>query len=249
MPGGCGHLHPETTVWLGAPIPGAGGLCRICEGRVGQAIAQMPRDVVQLSVLIGAGGGADQGGKIRSTPTPPIPIRVGIEALRAQIDHELQCWVEPVAESLGVEWDTARARRSRLAPRVQRAAAFLSGAVPALLALPAQEHSAWLDGEPLLDADGCQDTVCRDGVDGALGLLELHRRVFAVSGWSRLVHRLMAPCPWCSQRMVTQENGSDEKRCQSEVCRGRLVPERSADWLAAVVEHETRRQRSGKAAA
>jgi hypothetical protein len=242
--GGCGHLHKERIETLGARIAAPEGLCAVCAGRVEQDIAHLPGDVAELTVLLAAtGSGGGNGGKVRSTPTPPVPIRVGIEAVRAEIDHELQCWAEPVAEALGIDWDTNAQQHSRLGVRVQKAARLLASAVPTLLALPAQEHMAWDDGEPVWDDDGWHDTVTRDGISGALHLMELHRRVFSVAGRTRLVHRLTGPCPWCSQRTLTRENGADVVRCESDQCRGRAVPERYYDWLAAVVTAEEKRQR------
>lgn len=244
--GGCGHLHPETTTWVGTRIAAPHGVCHICASHIGHAIGHLPLDVAELTVLMAATGAA-AGDKVRSTPTPPIPIRVGVEALRAEIDHEVQCWVEPVAERLGIVWDTGGAHRSRLGHRVQHGARLLSRAVPTLLGLPVQEHPAWSDGEPVFDSDGCQDTVCRDGIAGALYLVELHRRVFVSAGRSRLVHRLGAPCCWCGQRTLTRENGASVVRCESVVCRGRAVPERHYDWLVAVVAAEEKRQRKAAA--
>lgn len=246
LDGGCGHQHIEPAdkhEWFGAQILHPEGLCEMCAAHVGQAISHLPLDVAELTVLMAATGSAGDGAKVRSTRTPPVPIRVGIEALRAEIDHELQCWAEPVAEALGIDWDTTAQQQSRLGHRVQKAARLLAAAVPALLALPAQEHMAWADGEPVWDDDGWHDTVHRDGITGALHLVELHRRVYSVAGRTRLVHRLTGPCPWCSQRTLTRENGADVVRCESEQCRGRAVPERYYDWLAAVVAAEERRQR------
>lgn len=244
IPGGCGHLHEETTTWRGAQIAAADGLCRLCRGRVAQAIAHLPLDVAELTVLMASGSGGEQGAKVRGTPTPPIPIRVGIEALRADIDHELQCWAEPVAEALGAAWDTDAAHHSRIGHRVQRAAKLLDGAVDTLLALPAMEHMAWADGLPVLDAAGERDTVWRDGIDGAIALTELHRRAFVVAGRTRLVHRLGSPCPWCGRRTLTRENGASEVLCESDYCRGRIVPESAYDWLAAVCAAENKRQKA-----
>lgn len=267
VPGGCGHLHAEKDGWLGAQILTRDGLCRICTDHVSQAIRHLPLDVAELTVLMAANGASSNTGKIRSTPTPPIPIRVGIEALRAEIDDELQCWAEPVAERLGIDWDTDARHHSRLGHRVQAAARLLAAAVPTLLVLGAQEQPAWTaDGRPALSVDLESDpgpaawailerdmtwpyrpiraTSVRSGIDGALHLMELHRQVFAAAGRTKLVHRLTGPCPWCGQRTLTRENGASQVVCESGRCRGREVPERYYDWLAAVVAAEEKRQKA-----
>lgn len=237
------HQQTTTITTVGAPIPTTAGLCPLCTGHTAQAIAHLPLDVAELTVLMAAGGHTATE-KVRSTPDPTTPIRVGVEAVRHTIDTELQAWAEPVAEQLGIDWDTHHAHHSRIGHRVQRAARLLAAAVPTLLRLGPLEHLTWVGGEPARDADGCHDVQVRDGIDGALHLMELHRRVFAVAGRTRLVHRLGAPCPWCGQRTLTRENGADAVRCGSGRCRGRSVPEQCYDWLAAVVAAEEKRQKA-----
>jgi hypothetical protein len=268
--GGCGHLHTDTPddvdtqrrcargtrcadrsperdpngkptgAMLAAPITTDRGLCTGCVRDVTHALGHLTGDVVELTMLLGRVGMSAEV-VVSSSPDLQIPIRVNVEALRAQIDSELQAWAEPVAEQLGIEWDTTAVHRTRMGPRVQRAAHLLTRSVDTLLALPPQEHPAWVDGEPAWDIElDCQDTVIRDGVDAGITLIDLHRLAYAALGRTKLVHRLPAPCPWCDRVSLVRHNGSDHVEC--EHCH-RKIDQRHYDWLVAVVLREQERLR------
>lgn len=260
--GGCGHLHADhrcgndvrcklrtpvrdddgtpTGAWLAGPITTARGLCDRCTADVEHAINHLTGDVVELTMLIGRTGvGGDV--IVSASRELQIPIRVNLAALRTEIDDELQNWAEPVAEKLGVEWDTTTMHRTRMAPRVQRATHLLSRAVSTLLGLGATEHPAWRNGEPVWDHTlDCQDTHFRDGVDGALHLVELHRLAYVAVGRSEYVVRLPQPCPWCNWKALVRRNGHDHVECEN--CH-RHVRRELLDWLAAyLVEAERERE-------
>jgi len=249
--GGCGHLHVDhrcakaerckgrtpvrqddgtpTGEWLAAQIGTARGLCERCVADVEHAINHLTGDVVELTMLIGRTG---FGGEVTVSASPElqIPIRVNLDALRSAIDNELQAWAEPVAEKLNVPWDTTAMYRTRMAPRVQRAAHLLSRAVDTLLDLPDTEHSAWHNGEPVWDFElDCQDVRVRDGIDGALHLVELHRLAYIAVGRGEYVVRLPQPCLWCNWRSLVRRNGEDQVVC--EHCH-KTVRRELLDWLA-----------------
>jgi hypothetical protein len=239
----------HTGTWLPRRIDVERGLCDTCTRTVEHALHHLTGDVVELSMLIGRSGTLTET-IVTSTRDLPIPISVTLEALRAEIDTELQAWAEPVAEQLNVEWDTAAMGHTRMAVRVQRAAQLLANAVDTLLALDPQEHPAWEHGEPVRAPeflpDHVQDTVIRDGVDGALALLHLHRLAYSAAGRTELVHRLPTPCPWCDFRALVRHNGSSEVTCEN--CR-RHIEERHYSWFVSVlVELETRRQQEAMSA-
>lgn len=232
-----------TGYFLPGLITAARGLCERCTSDVTHALNHLTGDVVELTMLVGRFG---SGGDIIVTATPElkIPIQVHLEALRAEIDSELQAWAEPVAEALGIEWDTASMSRTRMAPRVQRAAHLLTRAVDTFLALPEVEHPAWENGEPVWDHElGCQDTTVRDGIDGGLHFIELHRRAYAALGRSNPVYRLPTPCPWCDYKSLVRENGGSDVHC--EHCH-KIIPERHYSWFVSVlVDERQRAQREG----
>ena len=263
--GGCGHLHAEDrrcvsgpacvkreranpddgTRWLGALLVQPEGMCPACITSVGHTIGYLPYDVGELTALIAADGVS--GGEIVSSSRElPVPIRLGVEALRAEIDFELQYWAEIVAAETDAEWDSAKIARYRQQDRVQRAADFLSLRVDTLVKIVPQERCAWtMDGEPMRDDAGDREVIELSGLDGALRMLELHRRVYSVAGRTKLVHRLTPACPWCDQRTLVRHNGSDVVECES--C-DKKIDEKHFRWFVAVlVREEARRQKEAAA--
>lgn len=210
----------HTGTWLPRRINVERGVCDYCTHQVQHALSQLTGHVVQLTAQLGQRGGAAET-LVTSTRDLPVPISLTFDALRTEIDEELQAWVEPVAEVLGVEWDTAAMGRARQLFRVQRAADLLYNAVEVLLALPPQEHPAWENGEPKPDPDepGVQATIVRDGVDGALALFDLHRRARAILGLTEYVVRVVLPCTRCGLRTLVRHNGEDFVICEN--CRHR----------------------------
>ena len=216
--------------WLAAVIPTARGLCRGCVSDVEHALNHLVGDVVELTNMIARVGMAGEV-VVSASPELQIPIDLHVDALRTQIDVELQNWAQPVADRLGMDWpSTTMLARTRLAHRVHRAQHLLVSAVDTLLALPEQEHLAWRDGLPVLDPElNCRDTVLRDGVDGALALIELHRLAYVTLGRTEYKVVLPQPCPFCSWRSsLVRRNGEDFVRC--EHCH-KVVPEPLLDWL------------------
>jgi hypothetical protein len=169
--------------WLPAVIPVPRGLCEACVRDVEHALNHLTGDVVEITAKIARVGMAGEV-IVSASPELQIPIQVNLDSLRTEIDSELQNWAQPVSDQLGIDWpSTTMLRRTRLAHRVQRAAHLLASAVDTLIALPEQEHLAWRDGLPVVDPElGCQDTIFRDGVTGAIALIELHRLAYATLG-------------------------------------------------------------------
>lgn len=192
---------------LGALIPAEHGLCPVCQTTAGRAILELPTDYVELDMLLGRTNtiGAPL---VSGTRELPIPIRTSIEAVQAAILHEVCCWAESTAEVLRVTWDTYGAGHSRPGFRVQRGSRLLSSALSALLALRDVVHIGWTDDDRL-------EPLERDGVTGALVLLDLHHRTRAVAGRTRLVHRLPAPCPRCQCTALERVDGDDVIDCRS----------------------------------
>lgn len=192
---------------LGALIPAEYGLCPTCHTTTGRAITELPTDYVELDILLGRTNTIG-GPMVAGTRELPIPIRTSIEAVQAAIVHEVCCWAESVAEILRVDWDTHRAGHSRPGFRVQRATRLLAGALTVMLALRDVVHIGW-------DDDGCRTVAERDGVTGALTLLELHHQTRRVAGRTRLVHRLPAPCPRCQCTALERRDGHEVIDCRS----------------------------------
>jgi len=212
-------------------------MCPACVTRLGYTIRQLQLDVVELSMLIGAtGSGGDE--IVSSTRELPVPIRLGVEALRSEIDFELQYWSEIVCAELGGEWDPVGLR---LHVRARKAAEFLADTVDTLIKLGPQERSAWtLEGEPRRDSWGDREMESMTGMDGGLRLAELHHRVRLVAGRTKLVHRLTPACPWCDQTTLVRHNGSTHVECEN--CR-KIIEEKHYNWFVAItIAEEKRRQ-------
>ncbi|PXY25159.1 hypothetical protein BAY59_24345 [Prauserella coralliicola] len=192
---------------LGARINTEFGLCPTCTRHVERAIAELPRDYVELSLQLGKTG-SPVGDKVSGSRDTPTPIRLGVEATMRAIAHEAQVWAESVGEVLNTAWDTQTARDSRPGAVLQRACTLLAGSVSALLALRGVDH---LVGD---DRDGYVP-VTRDGVDGALVLADLHQRARFILGKTRIVHRLPAPCPRCESTALERPDGSDTITCSA----------------------------------
>ena len=218
---------------VGALLDRPEGLCVACAARLVRTVRQLPGDVDTLDELIG-----DQTYRPETTVNGsrdlPIPIRLGVEALRSRIDFEAVFW----AEVLGMETPLA----CRLRARVTRAAEWIGPRVDALLRLGPQERTAWTAaGEPLRDAWGEREVVERTGLSGALRLFSLHAGVRQVAGRTTLVHRLTPCCPICEQPALVRHNGADVVKC--EHC-GKRIEEKHYDWFVDVTirAEEQRRQ-------
>lgn len=205
-------------VWVGGPITTPEGLCRSCTRTVAQAIREIPMDYAELQTLLGVPP-ASSDVMVSFSRDLPIPIRLAIKTLQEAIDHEVTCWAEPIADKLGVTWDTNLVRyRMRPGHRIKRAALLLEPNVETLLALPVQDMAAWESRgvrAPLFDEEGkFGDYVELTGLDGGLRLLRLHDLVRLTAGRTRLVHRLPAPCPHCEQLALVRYDGSDQVDCE-----------------------------------
>lgn len=208
--------------WVGALLTTAEGLCGGCTTRTVRSIQGLPQDVIELTVLIGATGSAGLlDVAVARSRELPVPIRLGVEALRSDIDSEVHYWATVIGWSDPVQ--------RQLPVRVHRAASFLADRVDTLLQLGPHERAAWTrDGEQLCDFRGGREAIALTGLEGALRLVELHQRVRRVAGRTKLVHRLTPACPWCDQRALVRHNGSDIVECES--C-GKQIEERHYDWF------------------
>lgn len=189
---------------LGARINASHGLCPTCTRHATSAIEELRGDYETLSNLIGMSR-PGMGDKVSSSRDLPVPVNLAVEALRAEMVFETACWATSVAHTSRIQWGARSLRSIRPEVRLARAARLLSRSVPVLLALRGVVHAVWSDGRRV--------PMERDGLDGALLLLDLHYRAKAVAGLRRLVHRLPAPCSYCQRLALERPDGSDTIRC------------------------------------
>ncbi|MGH8571858.1 MAG: hypothetical protein ACREX8_04685 [Gammaproteobacteria bacterium] len=208
VPGGCGHLHKPEHVKTGALIVAATGLCLTCTRIVTDAITQLPRDYVDLHLALSHNTtGLHE--LVTGSTDPPAALRVNVAALAAELATTATMWAEPVAEKLGISWDSGRmGRHTRPGNALQRATRILVGAIPVLLALRDVEVQTWADNGWYRTYDPA------DGIDGALTLHGLHQITRATLGHTKLVHQLPAPCPHCDTMSLVRDDGDDHVHCQ-----------------------------------
>lgn len=203
-------------VWSGALLSGD-GLCGSCTRHVGYAIAQLPGDVTELSSaeLLAPTGErhlADPRMPLppRGKPGPETPLRDDVYSLVELIDAEVTMWATSVARSAGMdgsgsgEWLPINLRDMTRARRVEQCCQLLGHRLPYLLGLPSVEHPARsktarrADGHDpdLTTRYGDEYWTNRDGVEGALLLLKLHRDAEHYTG-RKPADRVPLPCPRC----------------------------------------------------
>jgi len=205
--GGCGSVQePDAEpVFEGGAIMMAEGLCMACTDRVVSALEQLPLDYTELHFLLASGESGITSDMVMGSKELQVPIRVSIEALQASMVHETQAWAEPIAERLGVDWDTDKVHHCRPGFVLQRAARLLANSITPFLNLPEQEYRHHSTGE----------WVERDGIDGALELMHMHDMVRFAAGKTKLIHRLPTPCPRCQRLSLVRHNGADVVECES----------------------------------
>jgi hypothetical protein len=201
--------HPDTGARIGAEINADRGLCTTCTHHLGDILGELPRDYVELHRVLAriARPGVDV---VTGTRDLPIPVRADVEALMSEIVHEAVCWAESASDVLGIVMDTQVTRDSRPGVALQRAARILAGAVPVFLALRDVEH---VEHAGLVD--GVATVLVRDGLDGAVILLDRHHRARAVIGQTRKVNHLPSPCPRCQYLSLEREDGDDVIHCRA----------------------------------
>jgi hypothetical protein len=201
--------HPDTGARLGAEINADRGLCEPCTRHLGGALGTLPRDYAELHRVLAriARPGADV---VTGTRDLPIPVRADVEALMSEIVHETVCWAESTSDVLGIVMDTQTTRDSRAGVALQRAARILAGAMSVFLALRDVEHVEYAGL-----VNGVATVLTRDGLDGAVVLLDLHHRVRAVTGQTRLINRLPTPCPRCEYLALERADGDDVIQCRA----------------------------------
>lgn len=185
----------------GRAINAYDGLCETCTRHVERALAELPPDYVRLNLILGKGRTVG-GEPIRMTKELPVPLRLHIEALQRDIVGEAAAWAESVAHVLNVSWPVAHVRPGWT---VDKACQLLANAPSAFFALRDEKHIVWACDHRVI--------VARDGLDGALRLLQLHQKTRVFLGHTRLVHHLPVPCPRCEAMALERDDGSETITC------------------------------------
>lgn len=91
----------------GALIEAQTGICDPCRRHLESCAKQLPHDWLELYAALGARN-ATGNDKVRSTPTPAIPISVAREALMSQILELAELAAATIADQLDIEQPTGR---------------------------------------------------------------------------------------------------------------------------------------------
>lgn len=198
---------------LGAVIAEETGLCPGCCRRIQNAIEDLPFDYVALHVALGeAGNGV--GGKVRSTPTPAIPIDVNKYSLMTAISENLDRAAEIVSEALNCDPPAGK-----IAPRLTRAARMVSTNLPKLIASDDVPLWVWEKCDTRCGKNGCDAgehfrLSDRNGIQTALALRDLHRRARRTVGEFDRVIRIERPCGECGAPALHQNPTSGNVYCK-----------------------------------
>lgn len=219
---------------VGAATETPDSLCPGCEKRAGHAVAELPRLYTHLETIIAERPVA--GEHVSGTRDQPIPPRVDVLTLQADIDATLTAWAAPVAARCRLDWNVPRVRRLRAAPRVHRCAHILATNLDALLRLDAIPVDVWT-------ADHGVTTIRVTGLDGVLRLLRLHHRSRQLVTGGTGDARLPVPCPQCEAPALVRRNGRDQVTCQA--C-GSSWPESDYRRLCLVLADDYRPERPAR---
>lgn len=187
-----GDRIPAGNGWEPAFADGR-GVCSPCEAHARHAIGQLREDWTQLTDQVGKDAGRNGiaafggGGKA----SPPLPLRLDVDAAARRIAWMLDVWAAAVFERLPV---AEAGRRREFAERgvrqswaVARSTRILTTHFPALLALGPTAYMPYGEDhtEPAED----------DGPGAVVGLVDLHHRARQMLGETKRFERRDLPCP------------------------------------------------------
>lgn len=214
-------------VRLGAVVFTPHALCGICTNRLGYGLGSLPLDVIELSKLLVPATAP----RLRDPDLPPqphmrkagprLPLQENPFALQQLIDQETGFWSASVAAAADVEWSVEAAGQLRQFDRVAQACQLLKYRITQFVELPVQRHPA--RSLKVGRAEGHDpDTITRgpdeywvdrDGVTGALLLMDLHRRTLRLAG-RHPADRLGTPCPKCETQSLFRERHNNQVICR-----------------------------------
>jgi hypothetical protein len=206
------HWHEERPLVLTA-------VCGPCQRALQQALADLPEQYVELYLALepGPSGGQERHG----SKSPPIPLRVDVEALMRRTVDLLQAWEQ-----------TARDLADLYVPRL-RADGRTGVRAGYALSTACRVVASHLDTLLAHDANGLSSE-----------LLRLRSDIRRALGETKACDRLPAPCPDldCGQLALVRWHGTSMVTC--EAC-GRMWSEEDYGRLVLVLAAEQRRAGTG----
>lgn len=222
------HTDPETgdKTTLGATLYQR-GLCTICVSRADSVVATgLPLDMDDLDeLLVPTGAQRLRDPDMPAQPhmrkaAPRLPLQEHPFALMELIVAETGFWAKSTADAAGVDWSVEAAARLPAREQVVQACQLLHYRIHEFVRLPTQRHPARSlkirraagHDEDTTTRD-TRDYWChRDGPQGALVLVDLHRRALGIAGHLPS-DRLGTPCPRC-HRPLYREHHNNQVVCR-----------------------------------
>lgn len=180
-------------------------LCRPCEEASFADIRHLADDWVHLDASLGAIQAGDAQGKVSSSRTYPVPIRLDVDALMNEIETELVRWARIVTRG-----DIEIPDRSYLT--VRECALAVTSRLGTLVDLPPREIVTM---EPLSDGGDYVQRVVVDGVDAVLRLARLHPRALAVLQVKEIRIWLPDACYMCGKKALSSSVDQSLVTCQA----------------------------------
>lgn len=163
----------------------AAGLCQLCQRWVRRSLRLLPQDWLKLKLTLGEDRRVDKVAQTRrGKPGSRVLINVDGDELMTQIVALADTAAAVVAESLGVQY---RARADKVSRASQQQYRLLTRAVDLAA-----------NSVDVLVADA-------DGIDVAVQILKLRRRVVSHLGETAQRERKHLPCPSCGATTLVKE--------------------------------------------
>jgi hypothetical protein len=259
----------------GALTTSTDSLCEPCLTHITSCVSQLPKDWEELHAALGERGKAGKQKRVRSTPSPAIPISTAKEALMVEIVELVGRAAAVVSDQLHADEPTGRrntapamvmngkevrvaegtpaaSAESKVKPdamqQLRASIAIVEPHIDKLTAAPSEAVSVWDQagedtGEPIVrDPDTGEPIKGRgrvftdqSGLDVALALVDVHNRVRAELGKTRLRHKF-GPCPRCGHP-TGRDDGTTIVDCRNEACKA-AWPEREFHYLQGLILEE-----------
>lgn len=209
--------------WIGGRLQTADGLCEIDTDKIKDALIRLPLDVAELTTLLVKPVSHVLSDKLASSkPGPTLPLREHLHSLRDLIVFETWAWARSLSWELDQPLSSLDAHRSRQGYRVKVACLVLTRYLPAFLGLGPVEHPARSLGVRRTDGhdpefvtrDGDDYKVTRDGLQGAILLLELHEQAWRIAARHTTAVHVSFPCRRCGYLALYHELGDDKAQCR-----------------------------------
>ena len=232
----CRGYRIEGTQRVPALTPRA--LCDPCERHIAQCLDELPEMYHALDAETGEKSGTPE--RVSGSRTPPVPVRLDIDALKREYVAVLASWDERVRDTAGRYFPGTQAARHRrdmvaVALYVQTLAMNLAvllslPAAPVTRAVRIEDVEAGDTGIVHVSAEWAEVVRDLSGTDAAGEIIALHGRARHILGHFLEREEMGAPCPRCDSLTLVRTAG--ENRISCTMCRHAPDEDEYARWTA-----------------